>query len=272
MPSASETGTAGAPPICQVEDLRMSFPGRLIQEHISFSVGRGEIFTIMGGSGCGKSTLLRHMIGLNQPAAGRIRYGALDYGAATPEQQDQVRRRFGVLFQGSALFSAMTLFENVALPLQLYTPANAVELRALVRYKLGLVGLRGYEEFYPSEISGGMRKRAGLARALALDPEMLFLDEPSAGLDPISSRRLDDLILQLRDGTGASIVVVSHELPSLFAIGDNGIFLDAASKRPIAHGSPKEMLAHSTHPSVQAFLRREPVQDAGTHDMVVHSE
>jgi phospholipid/cholesterol/gamma-HCH transport system ATP-binding protein len=268
MPSASEAREA----VCRVENLRMSYPGRLIQEQISFSVGRGEIFTIMGGSGCGKSTLLRHMIGLNQPGAGRILYGDLDYWTGTAEQQDQVRRRFGVLFQGGALFSAMTLFENVALPLQLYTPANAVEIRALVRYKLGLVGLRGYEEFYPSEISGGMRKRAGLARALALDPDLLFLDEPSAGLDPISSRRLDDLILQLRDGTGASIVVVSHELPSLFAIGDNGIFLDAASKRPIAHGSPKEMLARSSHPTVQAFLRREPVQDGGTHDMVVHSE
>jgi phospholipid/cholesterol/gamma-HCH transport system ATP-binding protein len=266
MPSASEA------PVCRVENLRMSFPGRLIQRDISFSVGRGEIFAIMGGSGCGKSTLLRHMIGLIEPGAGRIFYGDLDYQAATPEQQDAVRRRFGVLFQGGALFSAMTLFENVALPLQLYTPANAVEIRGLVRYKLGLVGLRGYEEFYPSEISGGMRKRAGLARALALDPELLFLDEPSAGLDPISSRRLDDLILQLRDGTGASFVVVSHELPSLFAIGDNGIFLDAESKRPIAHGSPRQMLEHSTHPTVQAFLRREPVQDAGTHDLVVHSE
>jgi len=258
--------------MCQVQNLCMSFDRRLIQTGITFDVRRGEIFTIMGGIGCGKSTLLRHMIGLLQPRIGKIRYGAQDYWSCSPQQQDEIRRRFGVLFQGSALFSAMTLFENVALPLQLYTEANAVETRALVRYKLGLVGLRGYEEFYPSEISGGMRKRAGLARALALDPEMLFLDEPSAGLDPINSRRLDDLILQLRDGTGASIVVVSHELASLFAIGDNGIFLDADSKRPIAHGSPKEMLAHCEHPTVQAFLRREPVKDAGTHDKVVHSE
>lgn len=267
MPSGSDPEV-----MCQVEGLRMSFDRRLIQANISFEVRRGEIFTIMGGSGCGKSTLLRHMIGLLKPSAGRIHFGGKDYWDCTPQQQDTIRRRFGVLFQGSALFSAMTLFENVALPLQLYTEANAVETRALVRYKLGLVGLRGYEEFYPSEISGGMRKRAGLARALALDPEMLFLDEPSAGLDPISSRRLDDLILQLRDGTGASIVVVSHELASLFAIGDNGIFLDADSKRPIAHGSPKEMLAHCDHPTVQAFLRREPVKDAGTHDTVVRAE
>ncbi len=248
----------------------MSFDRRLIQSHISFGVRHGEIFTIMGGSGCGKSTLLRHMIGLLRPSLGRIRFGALDYWDASPQQQDTVRRAFGVLFQGSALFSAMTLFENVALPLQLYTEANPVETRALVRYKLGLVGLRGYEEYYPSEISGGMRKRAGLARALALDPQLLFLDEPSAGLDPISSRRLDDLILQLRDGTGASFVVVSHELPSLFAIADNGIFLDADSKRPIAHGSPRQMLAQCQHPTVQAFLRRQTVQDAGTHDAVVH--
>jgi phospholipid/cholesterol/gamma-HCH transport system ATP-binding protein len=269
MPLASE---AGADVVCQVEDLRMSFDRRLIQRDITFDVRRGEIFTIMGGSGCGKSTLLRHMIGLLQPKVGQIRYAGQDYWSATPEQQDAVRRRFGVLFQGSALFSAMTLFENVALPLQLYTVANAVETRALVRYKLGLVGLRGYEEYYPSEISGGMRKRAGLARALALDPEMLFLDEPSAGLDPISARRLDDLILQLRDGTGASFVVISHELASLFAIGDNGIFLDADSKRPIAHGSPRQMLEHSEHPTVRAFLRREAVKDAGTHDTVVQSE
>jgi phospholipid/cholesterol/gamma-HCH transport system ATP-binding protein len=269
MQSASE---AGAEWICQVEGLRMSFERRLIQTHVSFGVRRGEIFTIMGPSGCGKSTLLRHMIGLLRPKLGCIRFGDLDYWNATAEQQDAVRRRFGVLFQGSALFSAMTLSENVALPLQLYTEANAVERRALVRYKLGLVGLRGYEEYYPSEISGGMRKRAGLARALALDPELLFLDEPSAGLDPVSSRRLDDLILQLRDGTGASFVVVSHELASLFAIGDDGIFLDADSKRPIAHGSPKDMLAHCDHPTVQAFLRREAVKDAGTHDAVVHHE
>ena len=258
--------------MCRVQNLRMGFERRLIQEKITFEVKRGEIFTIMGGSGTGKSTLLRHMIGLQEPQAGHVFYGGHDYWNTAPQQQDAIRRRFGVLFQGGALFSAMTLFQNVALPLQLYTRINAVEVRALVRYKLGLVGLRGYEEFYPSEISGGMRKRAGLARALALDPEMLFLDEPSAGLDPISSRRLDDLILQLRDGTGASIVVVSHELPSLFAIGDDGIFLDGDSKRPIAHGSPKYLLQHSDHPRVQAFLRREPVQDEGTHHPVVHHD
>jgi phospholipid/cholesterol/gamma-HCH transport system ATP-binding protein len=256
--------------VCEVENLTMSFERRLIQEAISFQVRRGEIFTVMGGSGSGKSTLLRHMIGLLRPEQGVLRYGGVDYWSVTPEQQDAVRRRFGVLFQAGALFSAMTLYENVALPLQLYSPANPVETRALVRYKLGLVGLRGYEEFYPSEISGGMRKRAGLARALALDPELLFLDEPSAGLDPVSSRRLDDLILQLRDGTGATIVVVSHELASLFAIGDNGIFLDGDSRRPIAHGSPKELLEHCQHPRVQAFLRRELVRDVGTHDKVVH--
>ncbi|MDR3415207.1 MAG: ATP-binding cassette domain-containing protein [Nevskia sp.] len=266
MLSASDPAAAT---ICEVEGLGMSFGRRLIQEDVSFRVRRGEIFTVMGGSGSGKSTLLRHMIGLLRPCAGRIRYGGVDYWESSTEQQDALRRRFGVLFQGGALFSAMTLYENVALPLQLYTEANPVETRALVRFKLGLVGLRGYEEFYPSEISGGMRKRAGLARALVLDPELLFLDEPSAGLDPVSSRRLDDLILQLRDGTGASIVVISHELPSLFAIGDNGIFLDGDSKRPIAHGSPKYLLEHCDHPRVQAFLRREPVRDAGTHDKVV---
>ena len=246
--------------------------GPEIISDVSFTLGQGEMAFLTGPSGAGKSTLLRLTALLARATRGQVLVGGQNLAEIKRRNVPAFRRQIGVIFQNPSLLTERTVFENVALPLQLYTRINAVEVRALVRYKLGLVGLRGYEEFYPSEISGGMRKRAGLARALALDPEMLFLDEPSAGLDPISSRRLDDLILQLRDGTGASIVVVSHELPSLFAIGDDGIFLDGDSKRPIAHGSPKYLLQHSDHPRVQAFLRREPVQDEGTHHPVVHHD
>ena len=249
--------------VVEVERLLMAYGRRVIQREVSFRVRRGKIFVIMGGSGSGKSTLLRHLIGLQRPLAGHVRYGATDYWASPPEVQARLRRRFGVLFQSSALFSAMSLFENVALPLRLYARLPEPELRQLVRHKLALVGLQGFEDYDPSALSGGMRKRAGLARAMALDPEILFLDEPSAGLDPISSRRLDDLVLRLRDETGASVVIVSHELPSLFALGDDGIFLDAECRRPIAQGSPRELLEHCRHPTVQAFLRREPAERHG---------
>ncbi|MBL6750053.1 MAG: ATP-binding cassette domain-containing protein [Nevskia sp.] len=251
--------------LCRVEGLTMAFGARLIQEQVDFAVRRGEIFVILGGSGCGKSTLLKHLIGLIEPVRGRIRYDGVDYWDSPPETRDGIRRRFGIMFQSGALFTAMTLAENVALPLQLYTRLRPAEIAGLVRYKLGLVGLRGSEEYYPAELSGGMRKRAALARALALDPDLLFLDEPSAGLDPISSRRLDDLVLELRDGTGASFVIVTHELPSLMRLGDNGIFLDAESKVPIAYGAPRTMLERCPHPTVQAFLKRESqIDEPGT--------
>lgn len=254
-------------PAITVRDLRMAYGKKLIQEDVSFEVARGSIFIIMGGSGCGKSTLLRHLIGLQSPAAGQVYYGETDYWAAPVDEQDALRRRFGVLFQGSALFSTMTLAQNVMLPMQLngQRGQGVGEYRDKARELLGLVGLAEAADLLPAEISGGMKKRAGLARALALEPEFLFLDEPSAGLDPVSSCKLDELILELRDRTGAAVLVVTHELPSLFAIGDDGIFLDAGSKRPIARGAPKHLLESCDHPFVQAFLNREVPPETADH-------
>lgn len=251
-------------PAIEVRGLRMAYGKKLIQEEVEFTVAKGSVFIIMGGSGCGKSTLLKHLIGLQPPAAGQILYGDSDYWASEVAEQDALRRRFGVLFQGSALFSTMTLAENVMLPMKLNgdRKQSQAERRGRAEELLGLVGLSHALDLLPNEISGGMRKRAGLARALALDPEFLFLDEPSAGLDPVSSRKLDELILDLRERTGAAVLVVTHELPSLFAIGDDGIFLDAVSKRPIAHGAPKHLLESCDHPFVQAFLKRESVPEA----------
>jgi len=243
----------------EVKDLRMAYGKKLIQENIGFAVKKGSIFIIMGGSGCGKSTLLKHMLGLQPPAAGQVLYGDTDYWQAGVEKQDEIRRRFGVLFQGSALFSTLTLTENVMMPMKLNGDLKKTdgERRDRAHELLELVSLGHARDLLPNEISGGMKKRAALARALALNPEFLFLDEPSAGLDPISSRKLDDLILELRDRTQATVLVVTHELPSLFAIGDDGIFLDAQSKQPIARGAPKALLERCEHPFVQAFLNRE---------------
>jgi phospholipid/cholesterol/gamma-HCH transport system ATP-binding protein len=230
-------------------------------ENINAEVKRGSVFVVMGNSGSGKSTLLRHMIGLRAPAAGTVRYYGEDLWAQPPEEQRRILSKTGVLFQRGALWSSMTLAENIAVPLQQYTSLSAAEIGRLAALKLALVGLSGFEDYYPSEISGGMQKRAGLARAMALDPDILFFDEPSAGLDPISSKLLDDLILELRDSLGATIIVVTHELDSIFAIGDNSIFLDAASKTAIAHGNPKMLLETCEHPTVQAFLRRQAPTD-----------
>jgi phospholipid/cholesterol/gamma-HCH transport system ATP-binding protein len=239
-----------------VRDLEMRYGERVIQRDLTFTVGAGEIFVIMGGSGCGKSTLLRHLIGLARPARGDVFYDGESFWTAGPEARERIMRRFGVLYQSGALWSSLTLAENVALPLGEYTRLTAEEIAELVSLKLALVGLAGFEEFYPSEISGGMRKRAGLARAMALDPDILFFDEPSAGLDPVSSRLLDDLILELRDSLGATVVVVTHELASIFAIGSNAVFLDAETKTMIATGRPADLLAHSPDPRVRRFLTR----------------
>ncbi len=245
-----------------VQDLDMVFDTYVVQRDVNFSVRRGSVFIVMGASGCGKSTLLKHMIGLERPARGDIYYDGEGFWAATPERRMQISRRFGVLFQSGALWSSMTLAENVALPLHEYTKLGAAEIAELVSLKLALVGLRGFEGFYPSEISGGMRKRAGLARAMALDPDILFFDEPSAGLDPISSKRLDDLILELRDSLGTTVVVVTHELASIFDIGDDSIFLDVETRTPIARGNPRRLLAESQDPRVITFLRRGEVAPA----------
>lgn len=234
----------------------MAYGERVIQRNLSFDVGRGDIFIIMGGSGCGKSTLLRHLVGLKEPANGHVCYGEASLYDVSSSEQRALMKRIGILYQGGALFSAMTLFENVALPIFQYTDYTKAEVRELVQFKLSLVGLGGFEHHFPAEISGGMKKRAGLARAMALDPEILFFDEPSAGLDPLSARRLDDLILELKDSLGATVVVVTHELASIFAIGTNSVFLDAGQKTMIASGNPRELLRHSTDPRVIRFLTR----------------
>ena len=241
----------------EVRDLELRYGSYVVMRDIDFAVKKGEVMVIMGGSGCGKSTLLKYMIGLKPVQKGEILYDGQSYSKASPEEKERMQRNFGVLYQAGALWSSMTLAENVALPLEEYTQLGRREIQEIVAVKLALVGLKGFEEFYPSEISGGMRKRAGLARAMALDPAFLFFDEPSAGLDPLSSRRLDDLILRLRDSLGTTIVVVTHELASIFTIADNSIFLDADTKRMIAQGNPKELVqeGHSP-PKVRDFLLR----------------
>ncbi len=244
-----------SPPQLEVRSLTMAYGERVLQQDLSFCVKRGEIFVIMGDSGCGKSSLMRHMIGLNPPAAGDVFYDGVALWQATEGEQERLRRKFGVLYQSAALFSSMTLAENVSLPLMQNAGLTAAEARELAKFKLALVGLAGFEDHHPSEISGGMRKRAGLARAIALDPEILYFDEPSAGLDPLSSRRLDDLILELRDSAGTTVVLVTHELPSIFELGDNAVFLDAERKTMIAQGKPSE-LKGSAEPKVRAFLSR----------------
>ena len=251
--------------IITVENLTMAYGDFLIQKDLNFSVNRGDIFVIMGGSGCGKSTLLMHLIGLQSPAKGAIYYGSQNFWGASAAQREHIMRRIGVLFQSGALLSSMTLAENIALPLTEFTRLSRRQISRIVSYKLALVGLAGFEDYYPAEISGGMQKRAGLARAMALDPEILYFDEPSAGLDPISAKMLDDLIKSLRDSLGATVVLVTHELPSIFAIGTNSIFLDPDTKTAIASGPPARMLAESKDPKVIRFLTRDnPQKQTGT--------
>jgi phospholipid/cholesterol/gamma-HCH transport system ATP-binding protein len=239
-----------------VHNLTMAYGSLVIQRDLTFSVQRGDIFIIMGGSGCGKSTLLRHLVGLQAPAQGDILYDGQSLWQVELDERERMMRRFGILYQSGALWSSMTLAENIALPLEQYTDLNPSRIGELVSLKLALVGLAGFEGYYPSELSGGMQKRAGLARAMALDPDILFFDEPSAGLDPVSSRRLDDLILELRDSLGATVVMVTHELASILAIGTNSVFLDADTKTMIAQGDPKKLLAESHDPKVHQFLTR----------------
>lgn len=234
----------------------MAYGSFVIQRDLTFSIRRGDIFVIMGGSGCGKSTLLRHLVGLQEPARGKVFYDGVSFWETDLAERRNIMRRFGILYQSGALWSSMTLAENVALPLGEYTDLRPRQISELVSLKLALVGLAGFEDFYPSEISGGMRKRAGLARAMAMDPDVLFFDEPSAGLDPISARRLDDLILELRESQGATIVIVTHELASIFAIGNNSVFLDAESRTMIAEGDPHKLLEETRDPRVRSFLTR----------------
>lgn len=245
-----------AVPHLEVDRLDLQYGDFVIMRELSFSVHPGEILVVMGGSGCGKSTLLRHLVGLLHPVQGDIRYHGESFVQATASRRREMVRHFGVLYQGGALWSSLTLAENVALPLEEYTRLSNPTIRRVVGYKLALVGLSGYEDFYPSEISGGMRKRAALARAMALDPEVLFLDEPSAGLDPVSARRLDDLILELRANLKVTVVVVTHELASIFAIGDRAIFLDTQTQTLSAEGPPDHLLRSPPNENVRLFLSR----------------
>jgi len=252
---ASARGADGAPPI-EVRDLTMMYGPAVIMQELSFQVERGEVFVIMGGSGSGKSTLLKHLIGLKKPAQGTILFAGQDFGDADATERKRVLRRMGVLYQNGALWSGLTLAENVALPLEEFTALDAGAIGEVVAFKLALVGLRGFESFYPAAISGGMRKRAALARAIALDPDVLFFDEPSSGLDPISASRLDDLILELRASFGTTIVVVSHDLDSIYRIADRALFLDIAQKTMTALGNPADLRDHPPSEEVHRFLTR----------------
>lgn len=239
-----------------IRDLTMAYGSFVLQRDLNFTVQKGDIFVIMGGSGCGKSTLLRHLIGLKAPARGQVLYGTQDFWKMDASGRYRINRKCGILYQSGALWSSMTLAENVAVPLRAYTRLDKKTIGELASFKLSLVGLAGFEAFYPSQISGGMKKRAGLARAIALDPELLFFDEPSAGLDPVSARNLDDLILELKESMGATVVLVTHELASIYAIANNSVFLDAGSKTMLATGDPKRLLRESDNETVVNFLSR----------------
>ncbi len=240
----------------EVKNLTVGYGDLVLLKNANYSVNKGDIFIIMGGSGCGKSSMLRVLTGLIKPLSGNVLINGIDIENGEEAKIQAIRQKSGILYQGGALFSSMTLEENISLPLQQYTDYSPKTIHELAQLKLALVGLQGFEDFYPSEISGGMKKRAGLARALALDPEIVYFDEPSAGLDPISSRNLDNLILELNQSLGTTIVVVTHELASIFAIGNNSIFLDANTKSIIAHGNPQELLRKPPNNEVFEFLTR----------------
>jgi phospholipid/cholesterol/gamma-HCH transport system ATP-binding protein len=250
----SNAATTAAPPPLEAENLTLAYGSFVIMRDLAFQIEEGEIFIIMGGSGSGKSTLLKHLMGLLYPSEGAIRFEGEDL--TDPDVHDQMLRRMGVLYQQGALWSSMTLAENMSLPLQEFTDLNPDDIQRVVSLKLALVGLRGFESFYPHEISGGMQKRAALARAIVLDPDVLFFDEPSSGLDPVSARRLDDLILQLRDSLGTTVVVVTHDLASIFAIADRALFLDIETKTMSALGRPDDLKDNPPNDRVYHFLTR----------------
>lgn len=257
MRSGAARAAAIEPPAAiEVRDLTMTYGDRVIMQHLDFSVQRGEVFVLMGGSGSGKSTLLKHLIGLKAPASGTILFEGEPFDLDDEPSRQRVLQRMGVLYQNGALWSGLTLAENVALPLEEFTALDAATIAEAVSLKLSLVGLRGFETFYPSEISGGMRKRAALARAIALDPDVLFFDEPSSGLDPISASRLDDLILELKASFGTTIVVVTHDLDSIFRIADRALFLDIQEKTMTALGPPAALRDHPPSAEVHRFLTR----------------
>jgi phospholipid/cholesterol/gamma-HCH transport system ATP-binding protein len=251
-------------PAIEVTGLQCGYDGATVLKDVNFTVKRGEVFFIIGGSGCGKSTLLRNLVGLHAPLAGEVKFFGKSFTASDLATRRSLLKTFGVLYQGGALWSSLTLRQNVALPLEEHTELSAREIAELTSLKLAQVGLTGFEDYYPAEISGGMKKRAGLARALALDPDIVFLDEPSAGLDPITSRKLDELVLQVRESFGTTLVVVSHELASIFGIADRVIMLDRGAQGIIAEGPPGALAENSRDPRVGEFLlRRDRVRVPG---------
>ncbi|MEJ2470816.1 MAG: ATP-binding cassette domain-containing protein [Desulfuromonadales bacterium] len=242
-------------PQIEVRNLTMAYGDFVVQHDLNFIVNAGDIFVIMGGNGCGKTTLMRALVGLQRPTTGTVYYSGEDFWNSPEEVHERLKRRLGIMFQGGALWSSLTLAENVALPLQEYSALPKTLIDEIVSFKLSLVGLAGFEEFYPAELSGGMRKRAGLARAMSLDPEILVIDEPSSGLDPLTARRMDDLILELRDSLGATIVVITHELASILSIGTNSVYLDTETHTMITTGDPKRA-ARQGDSKVRHFLSR----------------
>lgn len=246
-------------PYIQVRGITVRFGERTVLHNVNFDVYRGEILVLLGGSGSGKSTLLRTMTGLQQPTEGQVLYAGRDLVAAGPEEQRSILRDVGILFQSSGLLASMTLAENIALPLETYTDLRPEQIMDIVRMKLGAVGLKDYDDFLPSEISGGMKKRAGLARALALDPAILYFDEPSAGLDPSTSAALDKLIKELNSILGVTMIVVTHELPSVMEIAQRIIMLDKSTHSIVAEGTVEE-LQHSDNRLVRNFFNRVPAE------------
>lgn len=242
-------------PHIEVRDLSIGYGDFVVQRDLNFVVNKGDIFVIMGGNGCGKTTLMRALIGLQRPLQGTVRYSGEDFWGASEEDRQRLKQRLGVLFQSGALWSSLTLADNVALPIAEYTHLPQARIDEIVSFKLALVGLAGFEDFYPSELSGGMKKRASLARAMALDPDILIIDEPSSGLDPLTAKRLDELIVTLRDSLGTTIVIVTHELASILSIGNNSIYLDAETHTMIPTGNPQQAL-QSGDPKVRHFLTR----------------
>jgi phospholipid/cholesterol/gamma-HCH transport system ATP-binding protein len=242
--------------IIRFDDVTLAYGDFVIQHGLCFDIKQGDIFIIMGGSGCGKSTVMRSVTGLLKPKTGRILYRGVSFWDADATTRAQTMRDYGVMYQSGALWSSMTLKENVALPLEQYTDLSTAQIAEIASYKLALVGLTGFDDFYPSEISGGMQKRVGVARAMSLDPKVLFFDEPSAGLDPLSARLMDELILELRDSLGTTMVVVTHELASIFTIADDSVFLDPKTKTQLTTGNPRELRDHSEIAEVRTFLKR----------------
>ena len=241
-----------------IRDLSIGYEGTAIMSQIDFTIQESEIFFIMGGSGSGKSTLLKTLVGLLPPLSGSIHYDRTDFAIAREKEKSAILRQTGILYQGGALFSSMNLLENVSLPLRIHTKLREEEIKVRAQEKLTLVELKDAAAKFPHEISGGMIKRAGLARALALEPKILFFDEPSAGLDPITSSNLDETIVSIKKQLGTTVVIVSHELASIFSIADRAVFLDAQTRKQMEVGDPNQMIEQSPHPRVRQFLKREP--------------